>query len=318
MRVTLAPVDRVEILTLQDNTIDLTAMDDGPVIQRARPVKDGEIKNSILAEHGFSALVSAFVAGRTRRLLFDFGFSALGAALNADALDLDLADVEAMVLSHGHMDHFGGLQALAKRVNRPGIELVLHPEAFRRSRFLQTPGGKRNYLPSLSKEFLASAGVKAADSREPRLLMDGTILFLGEVPRTTPFETGSPALQYDDDEGQARPDALQDDSAVVAHVKGKGLVVLSGCAHSGIVNTVAHARNVTGVDRVHAVMGGFHLTGAPRDTVLEPTADALKALDPDYVVPVHCTGREAVMHFERAMPEKFLLNMSGTRLTFAA
>jgi len=313
----LTPVDKIEIHTLQDNYIDLTAMDDGSVIRRARPVRDAEIKNSILAEHGFSALVSAFVAGRPRRLLFDFGFSALGAALNADALDLDLAEVEAMVLSHGHMDHFGGLAALAKRVGRPGIELVLHPEAFRRSRFLQTPGGARNYLPSLSKELLSEAGVNAVATREPRLLMDGTILFLGEVPRTTPFETGSPALQYED-AGQARPDTLEDDSAVAAHLKGKGLVVLSGCAHSGIVNTVTHARKVTGVDRIHAVMGGFHLTGAPRDKVLEPTAAALKAFDPDYVIPVHCTGREAVIHFERAMPDKFLLNMSGTRLTFAA
>ena len=143
------------------------------------------------------------------------------------------------------------------------------------------------------------------------------MLFLGEVPRATSFETGSPALQYEQD-GQPRPDVLEDDSALVVHIKGKGLVILSGCAHSGIVNTVRYACKLTGIDRVHVVMGGFHLTGAPRDTVIEPTAAALKAFAPDYVIPTHCTGRQAVMHLEREMPEQFLLNMSGTRLTFSA
>lgn len=317
MTLNLKPVEKLEIHTLQDNFIDLTAMDNSAVVQRANPVKDSEIKNSILAEHGFAALVSATVAGRVRKLLFDFGFSAQGAALNADALELDLSSVEALVLSHGHMDHFGGLQAMVERVGRPGLELVLHPEAFRRSRFLQRPDGSRTYLPSLTPDFLAAAGVTALPSKEPRLLLDGHLLFLGEVPRTTAFETGSPALQYDRD-GRPQPDVLEDDSALVAHIKGKGLAVLSGCAHSGIVNTVNYARRISGVDRVHVVMGGFHLTGAPRDKVIEPTAAALKALDPAYVIPTHCTGRQAVMHLEREMPDQFLLNMSGTKLTFSA
>ena len=317
MPLTLTPVDKLEIHTLQDNYIDLTALDNSDVIQRANPVKDSEIKNSLLAEHGFAALVTATSGESQRKLLFDFGFSAQGAALNADAMDLDLSDVEALVLSHGHMDHFGGLQAMVERVGRQGLELVLHPEAFRRSRFLQHPEGNRTYLPSLTQEYLDAAGVTASPSREPRLLLDGQMLFLGEIPRLTAYETGSPALQHDQD-GQARQDVLEDDSALVAHLKDNGLVILSGCAHSGIVNTVNHARNTTGVDQVHVVMGGFHLTGAPHETVIEPTATALKALNPAYVIPTHCTGRLAVMHLERELPEQFLLNMSGTKLTFSA
>jgi 7,8-dihydropterin-6-yl-methyl-4-(beta-D-ribofuranosyl)aminobenzene 5'-phosphate synthase len=317
MLLTLEPVDKLEILTLQDNYIDLVAMDNSDVVQRANPVKDSEVQVSLLAEHGFAALLTAAIGGRERKLLFDFGFSALGAASNADALDLDLSEVEALVLSHGHMDHFGGMKALVEKVGRPGLELVLHPEAFRRSRFLQHPDGNRTYLPTLTPEYLEAAGVTATPSKEPRLLLDGHMLFLGEVPRTTAFETGSPALQYEQD-GQARQDTLEDDSALVAHLKDKGLVILSGCAHSGIVNTVAHARQTTGIDRVHVVMGGFHLTGAPMDTVIEPTAEALKAVNPTYVIPTHCTGRQAVMHLEREMPDQFLLNMSGTKLTFSA
>ena len=262
MSIQLEPVDQLEIHTLQDNVIDLTAMDNSDVIQRANPVKDSEIKNSVLAEHGFAALVSVTTAGQVRKLLFDFGFSEHGAAHNADALDVDLSAVEALVLSHGHMDHFGGLKAMVDRVGRPGLELVLHPEAFRSSRFLQYPDGNRSYLPSLTPKFLTAAGVTAVPSREPRLLLGGQMLFLGEVPRATSFETGSPALQYELD-GQPRPDVLEDDSALVAHIKGKGLVILSGCAHSGIVNTVKYACKITGIDRVHVVMGGFHLTAAP-------------------------------------------------------
>jgi 7,8-dihydropterin-6-yl-methyl-4-(beta-D-ribofuranosyl)aminobenzene 5'-phosphate synthase len=94
--------------------------------------------------------------------------------------------------------------------------------------------------------------------------------------------------------------------------------VLSGCAHSGIVNTVAYAREVTGVDPVYAVMGGFHLTGADFEPIIGRTTEALIALNPRYIVPTHCTGRKASMHIEREMPEKFLLNMSGTKMVFAA
>ena len=95
-------------------------------------------------------------------------------------------------------------------------------------------------------------------------------------------------------------------------------MVLSGCAHSGIVNTVAYAREVTGVERVFAVMGGFHLTGADFEPIIETTTEALKAFDPRYIVPTHCTGRKASMHIEREMPDQFLLNMSGTKMVFAA
>jgi 7,8-dihydropterin-6-yl-methyl-4-(beta-D-ribofuranosyl)aminobenzene 5'-phosphate synthase len=105
---------------------------------------------------------------------------------------------------------------------------------------------------------------------------------------------------------------------MVFNVRDKGLVVISGCAHAGIVNTVAHARQTTGVDKVMAVMGGFHLGGQDVDQVVKPTIAALKALTPTYVIPTHCTGRLAVQMIEKEMPDQFILNMSGTRLTFSA
>ena len=113
------------------------------------------------------------------------------------------------------------------------------------------------------------------------------------------------------------PHKIPEDSAIVAHVKKKGLVILSGCAHSGIINTVKYAQELSGVEKIFVVMGGFHLTGKDFEPIIEPTAEALKAINPQHIVPTHCTGRKAVMHLEKEMPDKFLLNMSGTKMIFA-
>jgi len=312
----LNELDRVEILTLQDNYIDITAMDDGDVVRRARNVRDGLICNSILAEHGFSALVRLSREGRTRTILFDFGFSEHGAAFNADALDADLREVEMLVLSHGHGDHTGGLQRLLSKIGKRGLDLVLHPAAFKPDRYLVRHGSKDRF-PRLVREDLEALGLRVVATREPLPLLGGDALFLGEIPRTTPFEKGMPHAFFLQDGKEAR-DLIEEDSSIAMRLRGKGLIVLSGCAHSGIVNTVRHAMAVTGVSRVHAVMGGFHLSGPAFEAVVEPTAEALKAIGPDYVIPCHCTGRKAMLRLEQDMPGRFVLNMSGTTLTFQA
>ena len=316
MSVKLKEIDKIEILTLQDNYVDVAAFDGTEIVQRALPVKDMEIKNSILAEHGFSAIVTITADEMPHSLLFDFGFSEHGAAYNADALDLDLTAVEAMVLSHGHMDHFGGLEQLAERIGKEGIELVVHPTAFRTSRYIKVTEEFKIGLPALKRERFESAGISLVESEVPRMLLDDSVLFLGEIPKQTEFEKGFPRMHYDEN-GETKWDPIEEDSAIVANVKGKGLVILSGCAHSGIINTVKYAREVSGVDSVFVVMGGFHLTGADFEPIIEPTTEALKTLNPRYVVPTHCTGRKAVMHLEKEMPDRFLLNMSGTKMVFA-
>ena len=312
----LNELDRVEILTLQDNYIDITAMDDGDVVRRARNVRDGVICNSILAEHGFSALVRLSRGGRQKTILFDFGFSEHGAAFNADALGVDLRGVEVLVLSHGHGDHTGGLRSLLAKIGRPGIDLVLHPAAFKPDRYLVRSGSKDRF-PRLAREDLEALGLRVVPTREPLPLLGGDALFLGEIPRTTPFETGMPHAFFLRDGREAR-DPIEEDSSIVMRLRGKGLIVLSGCAHSGIVNTVRHAMAVTGVDKVHAVMGGFHLSGPAFESVIAPTAEAIKKIGPDYIIPCHCTGRKAILRLEQDMPGQFILNMSGTTLTFRA
>jgi 7,8-dihydropterin-6-yl-methyl-4-(beta-D-ribofuranosyl)aminobenzene 5'-phosphate synthase len=317
MAIQLKPVDRVEILTLQDNFIDIAAHDSTAIVQRPASEDASGNRVSILAEHGFSAVVSLAVDGRNRKALFDFGFSERGAFQNARTLGVDLSAIEAMILSHGHMDHHGGLPAFVESLGGKGIELVLHPAAFRSQRYIKLTGERRLRLPSPDRGWLEKAGVRVVPSRTPCSLLDGALLFLGEIPRRTEFERGMTKARYDEDGGE-KFDPIEDDSAVAAHIRGKGLVVLSGCAHSGIVNTVAYAQEVTGVERVFVVMGGFHLTGADFEPIIEKTTESLKAFNPRYIVPAHCTGRNASVYIEREMPEQFLLNMSGTKMVFTS
>jgi 7,8-dihydropterin-6-yl-methyl-4-(beta-D-ribofuranosyl)aminobenzene 5'-phosphate synthase len=316
MTVELREISKIEIFTLQDNYIDLVIGDDSDMVQRARPLRGREMRNSVLAEHGFSALVSVTDGGGPRSILFDFGFSEHGALMNTRALNVDLSGVEALVLSHGHMDHTGGFKSLVQAVGKPGIELIVHPTAFRRPRFLRMKESLRVDLPPFSREQAAAAGVNIVETKDPYPLLDGQLLFLGEIPRRTEFEKGMPNARYEEN-GEEKWDPIEDDTAVAAYIKGKGLVILSGCAHSGIVNTVNHARELTGIETVYAVMGGFHLTGPGFATAIEPTTQALKQLAPKYVVPCHCTGRKAIMQMEKEMPDQFVLNMAGTKLTFA-
>jgi len=172
-------------------------------------------------------------------------------------------------------------------------------------------------MPKLEKDQIEAAGVELVESADPYPMFDETLCFLGGVPRKTEFEKGSPAFHYQDS-GEEKWDAIDDDTSLVAHVRGKGLVILSGCAHAGIVNTVEYAKEQTGMDQLFAVMGGFHLTGKEFAPIIEPTAMALKELNPTYIVPTHCTGRDASIRIQQEMPDQFLLNMSGTRMVFEA
>jgi 7,8-dihydropterin-6-yl-methyl-4-(beta-D-ribofuranosyl)aminobenzene 5'-phosphate synthase len=316
MAYSIQEVDRIEILTLQDNYVDLVSRDNTEIVLRAMPLKDMEVKNSILAEHGFSSVVT-LTGEASRSMLFDFGFSEGGAAFNADALSLDLSTIEVSALSHGHLDHFGGMHELMKLVNREGMELVVHPEAFRNPRYLKITEDVKVMFPSFTREKAEMAGFRLVETKEPYPLLDGSVLFLGEIPRITDFERGMPSMFYQKD-GVEIPDDIIDDTAIVANVKGRGLVVISGCAHAGIVNTVRYAKELTGIDEVYVIMGGFHLTGTEMAPAIDPTIAGLKELDPDYLVPTHCTGRNAMLQMEREMPDKFIVNMAGTKLTFAA
>jgi len=310
-------VDRVEIITLQDNYINLTDVNTNPIIMRASSLDGLEMKKSILAEHGFSAVIRAISADKTREMVFDFGFSEHGAAYNARMLGLDLKGIEAMALSHGHADHTGAFMAIVEMIDRPGTEFVVHPGVFSSPRYVRNGEEITKRFPGFSKDMVIASGVKLIEAIDPYQLLDGDVLFLGEIPRRTDFEPGMP-MAYMEVDGVEQVDTIRDDTAVVLNLKGKGLIILSGCAHSGIINTVQYAQEVTGVEKVHAVMGGFHLSNPLFEPIVKRTTQEFKKIAPDYVVPTHCTGRKATMHIEQEMPDQFVLNMSGTQLMFNA
>jgi len=173
----LKAVDKVEILTLQDNYIEMTALDGNAIISRAAPLKEGEIRASILAEHGFSALVKTTVDGKTHTLLFDFGFSENGAAQNAATLGVDMTEVEAVALSHGHSDHTGGMEKLTALIGKQNIPFVVHPSVFKSPRYLKFGEEFKINFPKLTREMVTQAGLSVVETEKPYLLLNDTILF---------------------------------------------------------------------------------------------------------------------------------------------
>ena len=231
-------------------------------------------------------------------------------------LELSPGDIDIIVLSHGHWDHTTGMDGFVKRLGRANVPVLIHPEFWSRRR-IAIPGGPVE-LPSTSKAALEGAGFEVVEQRQPSFLLDGSLLVTGEVDRTTEFEQGHPLFEAYRD-GHWQPDPLiLDDQALVANVRGKGLVVLTGCGHSGIVNILRYVRKLTGVDRIHAVIGGFHLSGPIFEKIIAPTCDALGELAPDYLVPCHCTGWRAIHAMAARFPDAFIQNSVGTRFEFTA
>ena len=198
------------------------------------------------------------------------------------------------------------------------MPMVLHPVAWTRRR-LAPPQGEVFDLPTLSKRALEGEGFAVVERREPSLLVDGCVLITGEVDRITEFERGMPPPhQAWTGSGWEHDPLVQDDQALVVHVRDRGLVVLTGCGHAGAVNIVRHARRLTGVDRLCALLGGLHLSGPAFEPVIPPTVAALTELAPDMVVPAHCTGWRAQHALAAALPGAWLPGSSGSTYRIAA
>ena len=255
--------------------------------------------------------------------MFDYGLDFSGVSKNMELLDIDVRKLDAIALSHGHFDHFEGLTSLLKYNKakiRKGIPFYAGEESFS-NRFVNLPAGR--YEPSglqnlgqLKREEIDTLGfVKIIEVKEPTPIVPGAYL-TGNIERVTEYEKGSPILLIKRGD-KMDPDLFLGEQSLVFNVKGRGLVVLSSCAHIGIVNTVKHAKKITGIDKVHTVIGGFHLIGAPMPKIQSTVAD-IKAINPDYIVPMHCAGWEAMSIFAKEMPKQFILNTVGTRYIFTA
>jgi len=304
-------VDRVEILTLMENYVDVL-LTNSEVVTRPPLSKSGTIpSDTLLAEHGLSLLVTVYAGDDTHTVLFDTGYSNIGVMHNVDMLGVDLDRVEAMALSHGHMDHTGSLYPLLDRMPHK-IPLVVHPGVFDAPRFFGLADGRRLLFPqTLVKEDLLKRNIDLVESTTPTPLAGRTVLVTGEVERVTPFEKGLPNASMERD-GKVVSDPIADDQALVVHLKGKGLVIIAGCSHAGIINTILHAQKITGIQEVYAAMGGFHLSGPFFEKIIEETIAEFKKIGPKVLSPMHCTGWKAIHQIAQAFPDAFVLNSVGS------
>jgi 7,8-dihydropterin-6-yl-methyl-4-(beta-D-ribofuranosyl)aminobenzene 5'-phosphate synthase len=322
--IALPPVDSVEIVSLMDNVTDALMTDQGPA-RRAAPgngparpdgvMTGGTVPDALIAEHGFSVLVTVRAGQAEHRFLFDAGTSPDGVTGNMRRLGIDPGSVQAVVLSHGHFDHTAGLDGLVSVLGEANMPLVLHPHAWRERR-LALPGREPRELPALSRRALTEAGFEVLDMPRPSFLFGGCVLVTGEVGRVTGYEAGLPAQQARLG-GRWVPDPLVlDDQAVVINVRDKGLVVITGCGHAGIVNICRHASALAGGSLpLYAALGGFHLSGPSVEPLIPRVIDDLAALAPRVIVPAHCTGWRAQHAMARRFGDAFIPNSVGTTFT---
>jgi 7,8-dihydropterin-6-yl-methyl-4-(beta-D-ribofuranosyl)aminobenzene 5'-phosphate synthase len=309
--------DSVEALSLVDNSVDFLSTIDKKEANsfrqwtKKRYGQKWARTHSQLprAEHGFSMLIRVLSGRKSNSILFDTGSSRSGVIENAKIMGLDLSEVEGIVLSHGHYDHFGGLLSALKATNKANLPIIVHEDMFKTRGTANYDGTIRIYPEFPTREQLGSA--RLINTKQPYAIADGMILVTGEIPRETSFEKGylkHKALIN----GSWQPDPLiWDDRAVVFNIKGKGLVIISGCAHAGIINTISYAQRISGIVNTYAVMGGFHLAGKENENRIEQTVKELGRICPKRIVPSHCTGWRGMCAIAKALPEAFIWNSVG-------
>lgn len=310
----LEPVDEAEVTVLVDTFVDIL-MANTEVARRPPLVYEWSQGDQLRAEHGFALLLTVRRDGQSQSILYDAGLGRDTAAHNMDVLEMRPTNLRAIVLSHGHADHHAGLEGIYRRLGKPGMPLVLHPDAWRDRRIV-FPTGTEIHMPPPNRADLAAEGVEVVEERGPSLLLDGTVLVSGQTERVTDFETGFPAQQARIGDGWEPDPWIWDDQSVIVHVRGKGLLVLSSCSHSGAINVVRNAQRVTGVTKIHAFVGGLHLTGGLFEPIIARTVAEFAAIEPDWVVPGHCTGWRATHELARALPDAYVQTSVGTTLRF--
>jgi len=317
----------VAVTVLVDNRADL-------IVKSTDTVKR-YTKGPLLAEHGLAVLIDLEDAGV--RILWDAGITRTALMENARCMEIDLTTIDVIALSHGHGDHTAAMTDVIEAIGgRPKprnwdkettpeeirnwvkghkVPLVAHPAAFRERWRVRQDGSKRGPGSPPPRDEWEAAGAELILSEGPYKLGPGCWT-TGAIPRPSFEKAGTPPSSAYREGDEFIRDYVDDDQSIVINVKDRGLVIVSGCAHSGIVNTVNYAREISGVDRVWAIIGGFHLAPASDDEI-QRTIDEIKKMGPAMVVPLHCTGFKAISQFANQMPDEFVLGVVGTKYLFS-
>ena len=317
-------VDALEVLVLVDNTTDSLSSNPANVQPewsvlftngKLRPLSG---QNICCAHHGLSLLITAHLGGRKRILLFDAGPAAATFERNAEILGVDFASIEAVMLSHGHWDHAGGLlaavESIALKRGSGSFSCYVHPGMFR-ERATKRPDGQL-YVTELvpDPQRLAEAGATVINNSEPHVVADGAFYISGEIPRVTAYEAGVPnhLTRSADGKSWESDPLIMDERFVSVHVKGKGQFVFSACSHAGIVNVLTHARSVLPTVPLYGAMGGLHLSGINERVIPETVAD-LKKFGLKLLAPGHCTGWRAVSVMAREFGAELMPSAVGKK-----
>ena len=277
---------------------------------------------SLACEWGLSLHLESKRAGASAQFLLDFGYTPEIVLRNADLLDVDPAHLDGLILSHAHRDHFGGMIGFVtqhRNKMRSDLNFYNGGEDGFREKFLGEPDKPISW-GRVDRTMLAAQWVTPVCCHEPHDI--GQAFTTGFIERTS-FETvsgGSMVYEYDhftetERRGKLLKDSHPDEHATCYIIQGRGLVVISSCGHVGLINTIKHAMQVSGVSKLHAVLGGFHLVTAPTEYI-EQTVTELEALAPDVVIPMHCSGEEFIQSLRRRMPNRLVTTNVGSRFTF--
>lgn len=287
------------------------------------------LPHALLGEFGLSLLGVSTLGDRTRRVLVDFGYSREVLANNLTLLGIDPNTIDAAVLSHGHLDHYGGHPGLfGDKAAAHRLDLTVGGEETFCER-VALIGDPPPIMGSLDRAALAREGFDVRIRPEPAIIADQAFT-TGVIPLDS-FERAAIPTQMRPGIGCDRalldpakrtvaqlPDDGEHELATCYAVKGLGLVVIASCSHRGVINSVRRAQAVSGIDKVHAVIGGFHLVRPRTEDEARRTVAEFARIDPTYIIPMHCTGEVFIAEALRLMPQKVVRSYVGSTFVFRA
>ena len=325
-------VDSLSVRLLIDSVYDRFIADASHPMVKIEHVRhiDGHERSTFAGEWGLSLHLESVHSGGKSRYLLDFGYTPEVLIRNFELLDLDPGRLDGLILSHGHRDHYGGLEGFVGHYRakmRPDLKLFAGGEANFREKWIKRRGADPVSWGLLRREALEATNVATLCCEAPHALSGA--FTTGYIPRqsfervlentlvASETDANSPPDHFTEAErlGRLVPDQHPDEHATCYVVQGRGLVVISSCGHVGLINTIKAAMAVSGVGKLHAVLGGFHLGPAPQDYV-DHTVAELERLSPDVVIPMHCSGAKFVAAMHRQMPDRLVIANIGSRFTF--